>query len=278
MKELTRSYSDLLRDKRVRTEQNRYEAFSRQRNSVMTKYRRASQAFRDLHAGLERAQGFYSEMKQTVGSLSQNVDSFVSNRKAEGGELLSQIERSRRSESSSGANREHERLTELMDRMKMPSGTPSQSQASHRPPPLQNVPQYQTFQNPTSSPPVSNTAYPKPGPHQNLHSPPAFPRYPRQQSGQPNGSYNQFIPSTQGYNPNSYGPVSPPPGQQTAMGSPGVPYSGPTSPPANQQFNTQQAQQPQSIPAGYRPPPPPPGPPPQGQGSSDPWAGLSGWK
>ena len=69
LKELTRTYSDLLKDKRVRSEQNKYEAFSRQRNTVMTKYRKVYQSFNDLIAGLNRAQGFYSEMKETVSAL-----------------------------------------------------------------------------------------------------------------------------------------------------------------------------------------------------------------
>ncbi|KAI7068184.1 BRO1-domain-containing protein, partial [Hortaea werneckii] len=37
MKELTRTYNDLLQDKRVKGEQNKYEAFSRQRNTVLNK-------------------------------------------------------------------------------------------------------------------------------------------------------------------------------------------------------------------------------------------------
>ncbi|KAL0257178.1 bck1-like resistance to osmotic shock [Diplodia seriata] len=83
MKQLTQTYGDLLQDKRVRSEQSKYEAFSRQRSSVMSKYRKIFQAFNDLISGLMRAQAFYSDMKETVESLQQNVESFVNNRRAE---------------------------------------------------------------------------------------------------------------------------------------------------------------------------------------------------
>ena len=295
MKELSRKYGDLLQDRRVRSEQNRYEIFSRQRNAVMTKYRRAAQAHGDLNAGLERARGFYSEMKQTVDSLSQNVESFVSNRKAEGGELLSQIEKQRQQSqggltAGGGADRDHEKLTELVNRMDVTGrGSSSQTQPPHRPPPLQHIPSYhqqphpQHVYNPSTSPPVNSMVHQKP-----VHSPPIYPRYPQQppqqqqqqaqpQGSQLNGSYSHFTPSTQGYNSNSYGPVSPRPGSQAPMASPGSPPQQhvPVSPPAQQQYY-----QGGNVPAGYKPPPPPPpGRPPQGQaGSADPWAGLSGWR
>lgn len=306
MKDLSRNYSDLLQDKRVRSEQNKYEIFSRQRNSVMTRYRRAAQAFGDLKAGLERARGFYSEMRQTVESLAQNVESFVSNRKAEGGELLSQIEKARQQgeaptpagtgAGTRSADQERERLTELMDRMKIgspgrsgsasastqPQPQPQQPSIPHRPPPLQNIPSYKQQQqhqhvyNPSTSPPVNTLGHQKP-----VHSPPIYPRYPSHPQAHTNGSYSHFTPSTHGYNPHSYGPVSPqpPPGSSH--------HTAPVSPPpaAAQQAQQQQqyyqhAGQGAGVPAGYRPPPPPPGPPPQGQGggAGDPWAGLSGWK
>ena len=58
----------------------------------MTKYRRVYQSFNDLVAGLSRAQTFYSEMKDTVLSLQKNVETFVNNRRSEGGQLLTKIE------------------------------------------------------------------------------------------------------------------------------------------------------------------------------------------
>jgi hypothetical protein len=106
----------------VRSEQSKYEAFSRQRNTVMTKYRRINQSFNDLVAGLMRAQNFYSEMKETVTSLQKNVETFVNNRRSEGGQLLAKIEQGK----SQGADQEQQRLKELMERMSMdPSGSPA---------------------------------------------------------------------------------------------------------------------------------------------------------
>ncbi|KAK1815435.1 bck1-like resistance to osmotic shock [Friedmanniomyces endolithicus] len=113
MKELTRTYGDLLQDKRVRSEQNKYESFSRQRNAVLGKYRKVYQAYTDLQDGLSRAQQFYDEMRDTVDSLKKNVESFVENRRSEGGQLLSAIEAAK----GSGADREQARLKELMERM-----------------------------------------------------------------------------------------------------------------------------------------------------------------
>ncbi|KAJ4337909.1 bck1-like resistance to osmotic shock, partial [Ascochyta clinopodiicola] len=142
LKELTRTYSDLLKDKRVRSEQSKYEAFSRQRNTVMTKYRRVNQSFNDLVAGLNRAQQFYSEMKETVSSLQKNVETFVNNRRSEGGQLLARIEQSK----SQGADHEQQRLKDLMERMSMePSGSPVSAGSGRKksvPPPLSSIPGY----------------------------------------------------------------------------------------------------------------------------------------
>lgn len=320
MKELTRTYSDLLQDKRVRAEQSKYEAFSRQRNSVMTKYRKVYHAFNDLIAGLQRAQGFYSEMKDTVESLQKNVETFVNNRRSEGGQLLTAIENSKKASGNAQADLEHERLQRLMERMSTdPSSSPTSPQRikqEARPPPLQQQQResYQPAYNTAASPPVTPRY-----PISNQYSMQSLPQaYPHQ--APTNGSFQQFSPpprqresyatsSSQPYNPNTYGPVSPPATQQYF------------SPPPGQYHTAQQQQQPQhhsqhfsSIPPGYVPPPPPPGPPPgqldfsgltagaypagpggyaqnarhgrgssqyqQGgqQGQGDPWAGLSGWK
>ncbi len=307
MKELTRTYSDLLQDKRVRSEQSKYEAFSRQRNSVMTKYRRVFQAFNDLVAGLMKAQSFYSEMKETVESLGKNVETFVNNRRSEGAQLLSQIENAKNGSGGAHADRERERLKELMERMSMdPSRSPVSpaKPKSSRPPPLQQTPSYQSGYNPAASPPVT-PRYPvtnapgQYGAHQ-MHPPPPQPGY--QQPGH-NGAYQQGPPyqsnsHRETYNPNNYGPVSPPPHQQFFSQQPSQ-YSNFQSPPPQQQT--------QFVPPGYIPPPPPPGPPPQQQHDysammggqhpagpggyaqppprghqqptgPDPWQGLNAWK
>jgi hypothetical protein len=303
MKELTRTYSDLLSDKRVRQEQNKYEAFSRQRGTVMSKYKKVHQALMDLQAGLERAKNFYSEMKDTVDSLYKNVEGFVGNRKAEGSQLLNQIESGKASSGAGGADREQQRLKEMMDRMSMnPSSSPHQQQQPQPPqrPVQQQHHSYNNY-NPAASPPVTPSygMQPTPSPymHQQTYATHQQPQQPQHQ--QP--SYQQHPQQPQqsySYNPTSYGmPNSPP----TA-----APQNQYFSPPPNQnqgqnhQYGQQQQQQHQNmLPHGYVPPPPPPGPPPhqqysqqaygqqqqqqqqhpqQGQGQGDPWAGLGAWK
>ncbi|KAF2489244.1 vacuolar protein-sorting protein-like protein bro1 [Lophium mytilinum] len=286
MKELTRTYSDLLQDKRVRSEQTKYEAFSRQRSSVMIKYRKVYQSFNDLIAGLLRAQGFYSEMKETVESLHTNVDTFVNNRRSEGGQLLTKIENARNSGAGAQADREQERLKELMERMSMepPSGSPSNGAPKpkqHRPPAIQT-----SLQPNNNNPGFAQSAHPHYNP---AASPPITPRYPLTAlpGGQPQNQYmssqssyqqpqnNGFQPPppqhresygrNEPYNPNAYGPVSPPAHQQYFSPPPNPygqnsAYPSATTPNPHQQSHNQG--QYGAIPPGYVPPPPPPGPPP----------------
>lgn len=320
MKELTRTYGDLLQDKRVRSEQNKYEAFSRQRNTVMSRYRKVYQAYVDLNAGLERARQFYSEMKETAESLEKNVQSFVENRRSEGSQLLNAIEAAK----GSGADREQARLKELMERMSVnpspqpSSNSPAHSASAHRPPPLQPqtafgaMHQQQPMYNPAASPPAT------PQYHQNgLRSPGnTLQGYQAPSASTPfrHDSYQAQQPSTSsagaGYNPSTYGPVSPPAHQQY-FSPPPAPhaYAQPSTTQYGQQGQQQQYGSPAGVPPGWQPPPPPPGPPPsqdysamQAQGYpsgpggyaqdprrsgaaqsgnggvQDPWAGLSGWK
>lgn len=327
MKELTQTYNDLLQDRRVRAEQSKYESFSRQRGQVMGKYRKVFQAFNDLVSGLMRAQNFYSEMKETVESLHKNVETFVSNRRSEGGQLLSQIE----SAKSGSADREQQRLRDLMERM---SVDPSQSTSSPpkrqapRPAPLQQTPGYQPTYNPAASPPIT-PRYPgvaasaTQGQFAPLQSPPQQ-QHPHHMS-YPNGSSSfaqpprrESIPHREPYNPNTYGPVSPPPNHAYFSPPPGQqqnPHQNPhfstySAAGSHQSHMSHQSQ----VPPGYVPPPPPPGPPPgqqqqdfsavggggagypsgpggyasrqshpahqqQGGGQGgDPWAGLNAWK
>ncbi|KAF2656868.1 vacuolar protein-sorting protein-like protein bro1 [Lophiostoma macrostomum CBS 122681] len=296
LKELTRTYSDLLKDKRVRSEQNKYEAFSRQRNSVMTKYRRVYQSFNDLITGLMRAQGFYSEMKETVSSVRQNVETFVNNRRSEGGQLLSKIEQSK----SQGADQEQQRLKDLMERMSMePSGSPVSAGGARKksiPAPLTTSSQ-QLGSYPSSSQPLYNPAA----------SPPVTPRYPMT-TGTPaqqqylNSSYNQpsngyqqprrdsyqnppnsqpqlqtqYAQTPSSYNPTQYGPVSPPAHQQyfspppnQHQHQPHQPWGQPPSAHPSSAYPSSSTPQPggfPQMPQGYVPPPPPPGPPPNQMG------------
>jgi hypothetical protein len=265
----------------VRSEQSKYEAIQRQRASVLNRYKRAYQEFLELESGLQSAKRWYTEMKETV-------DTFVNNRRAEGAQLLNQIEQEKASNKSAQAEVERERLRGLMERMSMEPTSPPPQPGSTRPVPaplsFNNTPNYpQTnfagqYNIPKSPPPnqaghpgysstPANTSY-TPNPQQPFSSMPAQAQYGQQ------AAYN---PSSWGRNP---GPTSPP-ATQTSFGIP----RGPTSPPPMQtsflqnQYSTygnpqaqqpQQPQQPQQqpqqhyVPPGFVPPPPPPGPPPLG--------------
>jgi len=284
LKELTRSFDALLQDKRVRAEQSKYEAFSRQRSSVLHKYRKAYQAFNDLVAGLMRAQGFYTEMKETVESLYKNVETFVSNRRSEGGQLLSGIEELKRHGSSGGlVDWERERLKELMDRMSMdPSNSATSSPSKSSRPSHPSVTTSGTSLQTQFTPP--QTQYSSPPPSAALQ----FPSYsrPGPATSSTNGANAQreFT-----YNPTSYGPVSPPlltahqPSQQYAQPfspqqlqlsqpfSPAQPlppsqqHPQPVYPQHQQNQNQSSGGTSTSMPPGWQPPPPPPGPPPSQQ-------------
>ncbi|KAF4619088.1 hypothetical protein G7Y89_g14759 [Cudoniella acicularis] len=151
MKELTATFNTLLQDKRVRSEQSKYENITRQRSAVMSKYKRIYQEFLDLDAGLQSAKQWYSEMKDTVDSLDKNVETFVNNRRSEGAQLLNQIEQERAVNASGQADRERERLRGLMERMSM---DPSTSPSSGKPPRTQSY----TTPSPTARYPATNLA------------------------------------------------------------------------------------------------------------------------
>lgn len=294
MKELTRIYGGLLQDKRVKSEQAKYENFTRQRNAVLTKYKKVYQAFSDLIDGLVRAQSFYSEMKDTVESLDKNVETFVNNRRSEGAQLLAQIERDKQNSAGGQADRERDRLKDIMERMSMsPAATSPNRPPSSRPPVPSRPSQpddLQTSRSPQSSPPFQSNPTPifnngsavkaVGGLYQNTML-----REAHQSGGvQSNGN---------AYNPMAY------------------PYQVPTSPPLPKHYQQYPQQHTQTLPQGYVPPPPPPGPPPNTLGNfgnpayphpsgpggyaqhqhpprqssssaqqsqSDPWAGLNAWK
>lgn len=274
MKELTKSYGDLLQDKRVRAEQAKYENFTRQRNTVLNRYKKVYQAFNDLIAGLMRAQSFYSEMKDTVESLEQNVETFVNNRRSEGAQLLGQIERDKSSSAGGQADKERDRLRELMERMSVdPSSSTSPTKHSTSRPTTLSRPSQRSDPYMAKSPPLSAPYYSKPTPG-NAYPPPAHPspasaaykgytQQPspskgNQQGAEARDSYQNSGGPVHGdpYNPMVYPyqtPVSPPPNQ-------GIYFS-----PSTQQTHVQYTQPGQYLPQGYVPPPPPPGPPPSSQ-------------
>ena len=310
MKDLTISFNSLLQDKRVRSEQSKYEAITRQKSTVLSKYRRVYQEFLDLESGLESAKKWYKEMRDTVNSLEKNVETFVNNHRSEGAQLLHQIEADRAANSGGQADRERERLRGLMERMSINPSTspssskpPSRSQTSISPsahyPPTNFVGQYQV---PTSPPPQAvQMGFPSYGaPQAGAYYPQAT--TPRNDSfGHPGSKPALQLQSN--YDPSSFArreygqPTSPPPSQQHFSPNQYQQYQLP-----GQSLNQQQF-------APYVPPPPPPGPPPvgsqqafspggynggqaqsgysqqqqqqrMGQQSStpDPWAGLNSWK
>ncbi len=303
MKELTRTYSGLLQDKRVKSEQAKYETFTRQRNSVLTKYKKVFQAFNDLIDGLMRAQSFYSEMKDTVESLEKNVETFVNNRRSEGAQLLNQIERDKQSSAGSQADRERDRLRELMERM----STDPSSASPTKPPTVSRTSQQSDLHSARSPPPVTPPYLSKPPSTYNNGNPIKSPSATYQGFQAPasaeHGSFGRETFRTSSASQGEYNPMVYP--YQT-------PTSGPPSSYTPQSHTQHQQQQPQyqHLPQGYVPPPPPPGPPPTSQGNfgnpgnaypsgpggyashqpsrpestnaqqsrNDPWAGLNHWK
>ena len=282
LKELTKAYGDLLQDKRVRSEQSKYETISRQRNSVMTRYRKVFNAFNDLTAGLMRAQGFYTEMRDTLESLEKNVEAFVNNRRSEGAQLLNQIEQDKASGAGGQADRERERLRELMERMSTEpnaSGSPLKS----KPPPISTGPQgakssptsphynQSSTAQPYNMPPSRSPSIPHPTTQQQYSNSTPYDRN-KTPYLHPQGA---VAPVTEGYNPMAYPyqtPVSPPPGQQFFPSSIPGSYGYHPQQPQQQhhQYSQQQTTQHQYMPQGhasqgYIPPPPPPGPPPGSQ-------------
>lgn len=268
MKELTKTYGDLLQDKRVRSEQSRYEALTRQRNAVMARYKKIYDAFNDVQSGLAQAQTFYRDMAQTVDSLKQNVETFINNRRAEGAQLLAKIERERhngapehdsrhgqpgKSIGESEGESESDKLRRLMERLSTNEDRPSSFGASLPPPQAYPTHLAQSPPPPPRPPSSSSSSL-----HQHQHHPYATPY---SQYASPVSSYLSMqpyqqgaaTPLSEGYNPMAYPyqtPISPPPVP------PNPPYFTGTSTPVP----LSSAGSASSVPRGYMPPPPPPPP------------------
>ncbi|KAK5467140.1 bck1-like resistance to osmotic shock [Exophiala xenobiotica] len=261
LKELTKTYGDLLQDKRVRSDQQKYDAIQKSRNSVMSKYRRAFNAHEDLVQGLMRAQGFYKEMKESVDSLEKNVDSFVSNRRAEGAQLLHQIEQTKNSSASGQAAAEQKRMQELMNRLSMEpkAASPSQTEAPALPthPPL----------NASRSPAAISTSYPATNPdprftipprhspapvmangYSNQPQPPTQPSNPSPIDSQHAFAQGAATPLTSGYNPMAYPERSLASPNQHPSGQQPYGYSPVTSPPSGSTNTYLSQPQPQQQP------------------------------
>lgn len=311
MKELTRTYGVLLQDKRVKSEQAKYEGFNRQRNAVLVKYKKIFQAFNDLVQGLMSAQSFYSEMKDTVESLEKNVETFVNNRRAEGAQLLHRIEQDKASNAGGQADRERDRLQQLMERISVdPTSSPTKSGTARPAPSSRTSHSNDAFS--TKSPPTSPPYYSKPPSTQSngpptIKSPASASSYQNFPQPSPQADVGHSTPMTrESYQ--SSGAI----GNNDPYNPMAYPFQSPASPPPSQQKSAHHSQQyPQQqnqyLPQGYVPPPPPPGPPPSSQGNfgnpgypypsgpggyaynppprksnansqADPWAGLNAWK
>jgi hypothetical protein len=258
MKELTKTYGDLLLDKRVRSEQSKYEAVARQRSTVMARYKKVHTIFQELLSGLAQAQSFYSEMGETVDNSKKNVDTFVNNRRSEGAQLLNQIERDKASVSLGQEDREREKLRQLMERLSTEPSPSSTSPSKQRPPSVKGTSHPNTTKSPTLSPhypvapPVQHVSAPSQSPASyGAFVPPAsgVSYYP------PQAYQGAATPLSEGYNPMAYPFQTPLPTQSFFPTNP-TPFSGYThaSPPPAPSHN------PQFLPQGYIPPPPPPRP------------------
>lgn len=288
MKELTKIYGDLLQDKRVRAEQSKYETITRQRNTVVARYKKVYDAFNSLLSGIVQAQTFYTEMADTVDSLKKNVETFINNRRSEGAQLLSHIEQDKASGAADQEDREREKLRQLMERLSTdPKSSSISSASSIAPSQAKSPPPAPATQPPGAYPSVSP---PKMSPHYPPNPTPSLPGQQQQQPPPPPpsippshspASYAQYMnpgstgvaylpnqpfqqgaaaPLSEGYNPMAYpfptNPVSPPPPNQQFYSSTPAPYNphphypGPPTNPSPAPY----------MPPGYVPPPPPPRP------------------
>jgi hypothetical protein len=265
LKELTKAYGDLLQDRRVRSDQQKYDAIQKSKNGVLNKYRRIVNAHEDLIQGLVRARSFYNEMNESVDSLEKNVESFVSNRRAEGAQLLHQIEQTRNGSADGQAAAEQKRMQELMNRLSM---EPKSSSPSHttEAPALPPLPPLNASRSPAPRSPSYHASSTNPDPRFTIpprRSPaPVVPNgYPNQQLRPPSQPANPSpidsqhafaqgaaAPLSSGYNPMAYpersvtSPIQHPGGQQQQQQH--YPFSPVTSPPAS--LNTYFPQQPPS--------------------------------
>lgn len=291
LKELTRTYSDLLQDKRVRAEQSKYDSANRSRNTVVSRYRKIYTAFTDLLQGLSRAGAFYTDMKGTVQNYEKNVETFVANRREEGAQFLSQIERRRQSANSESANRDQDRLRDMMERMNVGGGPAPGPQRSIISPPHRT----KSVSRPQPSAALSSTSItsairPSPSPQPNPYYANPNPGYPPQHTSPLPPQQQQQV----GYSHTQtiYAPTGPPPGS-TPYGH--YPPTGAPSPYQDPYAHSRSTPQPYPhphavyagyppthqintpIPHGYVPPPPPPGPPPPSGNSPYPYGMIPGY-
>ncbi|KPI41352.1 Vacuolar protein-sorting protein bro1 [Cyphellophora attinorum] len=293
LKDLTKTYGDLLQDKRIRSDQQRYEGIQKARSNVLHRYRRAYTAHGDLAQGLMRAQAFYSEMKESVDSLEKNVETFVSNRRAEGAQLLSSIEQKKAGDAGGQAAAEQKRMQELMQRLSMDPNTSPTSQRPPTVPPqpssanaVRSPPPHQVYQDPRFTIPPREDPVPVftngvPSYAQPIQNQSPVERPQSTQSQQHPYSQGAAAPLSQAYNPMAYPDRNITSPQQSQPQQPQHTTTQPHHPSSFGQHASYQPQQPQyaqpqqqqpyaqpqaspgfqspySLPQSYVPPPPPP--------------------
>jgi BRO1-like domain/ALIX V-shaped domain binding to HIV len=205
LKDLTKTYGELLQDRRVRLEKQKYEIVQKSRSTVLSRYKRIFNAHEDLIQGLMRAQGFYSEMKESVESLEKNVDSFVNNRRAEGASLLNQIEQNKSNSASGEAAAERDRIQQLMGRLSMEPSA-SSPPTRHQPPPLQAQSTYGA-----KNPPPVPAQYPTVNADPRFTIPPREPPAPPIANGFSSSAQPPSQPQQPQYQQPQRSPVSPDP-------------------------------------------------------------------
>lgn len=249
----------------------------------MARYKKVYEAFGGLSSGIGQARTFYKDMGENVESLRKNVETFISNRRSEGAQLLSQIERDKASGVSEQEDREREKLRQLMERLSTEpkptstspstgsSGAPGAPSKVKSPPPSSiKAPSYSAaVPSPKMSPRYPPTMPGAAPPHgvPISHSPAPYGQYMGATPGvpyMPAQPYQQgaAAPLSDGYNPMAYPyqtPVSPPPNQQFFSQTP-TPYSGYSSASPAPTTAAAAGAAHYMPPQGYIPPPPPPRP------------------
>ncbi|KAI5302815.1 bck1-like resistance to osmotic shock, partial [Ascosphaera pollenicola] len=117
LKEITKVYEGVLQNDRVRAEQAKYDAIAKQRSTIFRMYEQAFKAYKDISDGLQQADKFYTDMRNQAQSLQKNVEEFLSNRKAEGSQLLQELERKQQTQSAVQGDQDREKLNQLMNRL-----------------------------------------------------------------------------------------------------------------------------------------------------------------
>ncbi|RCH98002.1 bck1-like resistance to osmotic shock, partial [Rhizopus stolonifer] len=290
IQDLTAAFRSLMEGNEAQTLQSQHDKAERLRRNLTADFSEANAVYVEIKEGLQRGLQFYSGLQDTVDSLKQNIQRFITERTNERTRLMETIE-------SNKSTREQELLRETLNKYTsappLPvQSTPSSSAMSHltnqtrqmsmnepsapmgytpAPPPKPQafVQQQQYHAPPTNTSPYGMYGSPTTPSYQQVPSPYAPPpvQSPMQQVPPPRPLYNQppYQPQLPNYPP-------PPQQQQPYYGGNMVPSMPPQYRP---QYHPQQPQVPAYSPQGYQPPyhpqqqqqwqQPPPPPPSQQQ-------------